>query len=460
MNAPHRRASLRRRLLKRLWGSLLTLMLVGAVLSLASARYFASLVYDQWLYDSAMTLGSQIKGNGSKPVLSLPASAVEMLEWDRIDRLYYEVITAQHGRIFGNASLPKPATFANDEPVYYNGAVGPAHVRLVTIAVPIAASGGDTARITVAETVSKRDAVVRGILLAVLPIEAALLVLAGLSIWVAVTRTLRSVDHLAGDLAKLGPDALMPLTESVPLPHEVMPLVDALNVLIGRLAESRDAMRRFVANAAHQFRTPLAAVQLQVQRAMREPDTGLKGEALAAADRSLQRLIHLAEQILSMARAEPANISVLELVDVDLAALARAGVAHWADAAIARGIDIGYEGPLTAVMLRGDQHMLTDLIGNLIDNAIRYGRIGGRVTVSLNPSPLTLSVEDDGPGISSAERVRVLERFYRTPGTGSRGSGLGLAIANEIAARHGGRIEIGVGADSIGTRVAVKFDRE
>ena len=455
------RISLRRRLLRRLWGPLLTLMMVGAVLSLASARYFASLVYDQWLYDSAMTLGSQIKGDGSEAVLNLPALAVEMLEWDRVDRLYYEVVTDKRGRIFGNATLPQPETPASSDAIYYNNALpssgGPAQVRLVAVAVPIPDSGGDIARITVAETVSKREAVVRGILMAVLPIEAALLLLAGFSIWIAVTGTLRSLDRLAGDLGEIKPDALTPLTESMPLPQEVMPLVDALNGLIGRLAESRDAMRRFVANAAHQFRTPLAAAQLQLQRAMRESDTGLQDQALTAADRSLQRLGHLTEQILSLARAEPASISGLSMTDVDIAALARNEAGQWADAAIAKGVDIGYDGPATAVVLRGDQRMLTDLLGNLIDNALRYGKPAGRVTVSLRTAPLEIAVEDDGPGIPISERTRVLERFYRTPGTGSPGSGLGLAIANEIAARHGGTLQIGTGAGGAGARVSVRF---
>jgi two-component system sensor histidine kinase TctE len=457
-----RRGSLRQRLLKRLWVPLLTLMTVGAALSLVSARYFADLVYDQWLYDSAMTLGSQIKGNGSEPVLRLPALAVEMLEWDRVDRLYYEVVTAKHGRIYGNASLPHsslpPSPNAPaDDVVYYNDVLNGIPVRLARVDVPIPESGGDAALITVAETISKREAVVRSILLAVLPIEITLLILAGASIWIAVTATLRSLDQLAGDLTKVEPEALRPLPESAHLPQEVMPLVDALNSLIGRLAETRDTMRRFVANAAHQFRTPLAAVQIQVQRARREDNAGLRDEALAAADTALQRVTHLAEQILGLARAEPASIANIDMTQVDIAALARAAVEHWADAAIDRGVDLGYEGPFAPVTVRGDRRMLTDLIDNLIDNAIRYGKPAGRVTVSLATGPLVIAVEDDGPGIPPAERTRVLERFYRTPGTGSRGSGLGLAIANEIAARHGGRLEIMSGKNNVGARVALRL---
>src|SRR5258708_28295509 len=137
------RQSLRRRLLTRLWGPLLALMLIGALLSFASARYFANLVYDQWLFDSAMTLASQIKGDGIEPTLTLPASAIEMLEWDRIDRIFYEVTTTEHGRIFGNAFLPRPPTTQVNEPTYYDGTVGQLAVRLSAVTIHTPSSGGE-----------------------------------------------------------------------------------------------------------------------------------------------------------------------------------------------------------------------------------------------------------------------------------------------------------------------------
>jgi two-component system sensor histidine kinase TctE len=461
--------SLRRLLLMRLWVPLLGLMLIGAVLSFIAASYFANLVYDQWLYDSAMTLATQVHGNGSQAVVALPSSAVQMLEWDRVDRVFYEVTTARGGRIFGNSKLPVPVGLRRPEAVsaglagqadttYFNIHVGQAPVRAASVTITVPDSNGDRATVTVGETIAKRNAVVRSILSAVLPIESGLLILAGISIWIAVRSTLRSMDTLAGELARVEPEALRPLVAAEPIPQEVAPLVNALNTLIARLAEARDASTRFVANAAHQLRTPLAAIQLQTQRALREPDPKQRQEALVAADKAVQRLGHLTHQLLSLARAEPGGVPA-QTEDVDVALLAREEVEHWADAAIARDMDLGYEGPIAGLCVNGDRQLLGELIGNLLDNAIRYGRPGGRITLRLLAAPLRLSVEDDGPGIPAAERGRVLERFYRLPTTAESGSGLGLTIANEIAARHGARLEITDGPGGTGTAVTITYSQ-
>jgi len=449
------RYSLRRLLLIRLWIPLLALMVVGAILSFASARYFANLVYDQWLFDSAMALASQIKGNGLQPTLTLPASAVEMLEWDRLDRIFYEVSTAHHGRIFGNAALPRPATVPRDGAVYYDGMLDDRAVRVSAVTLDVPASGGDTATVIVGETRAKRDAVVRSIMMTILPIMAGLLTLAGFSIWIAVISALRSVDRLATDLTQVQPDQLTPLASTVPA--EIAPLVEALNGLIARVAEGRNTLQRFVANAAHQLRTPLAALQLQTQRALRETDPDRRQEALTAIDKGIQRLAHLTQQLLILARAEPTGAALEGLQPTDLALVARQEVERWVDTAITKGVDLGYEGPSSGVSVNANQQLIGELIGNLVDNGIRYGGSGSHVTVTLAQSPVILSVMDNGPGIPLPERTRVLERFYRLAASAGSGSGLGLAIANEIAERHGAQLKIESGKDGAGTVVSVKF---
>jgi two-component system sensor histidine kinase TctE len=408
-----------------------------------------------------MTLASQIKGDGIEPALTLPASAIEMLEWDRIDRIFYEVTTTEHGRIFGNAFLPRPPTAQVNEPTYYDGTVGQLAVRLSAVTIHTPSSGGEAATVVVAETLAKRNAVVRSIMITIVPIEAGLLLLAGLTIWIAVSSTLRSVDRLTVDLARIQPDRLKPLESSPAIPREIVPLVDALNGLIERVVEGRNTLQRFVANAAHQLRTPLAALQLQTQRALRETDPVRRQEALTAVDKGMQRLAHLTQQLLTLARAEPTDAAASEQRQpVDLALVARQEVERWVDRAIALGIDLGYEGEGSGILVRGDQELLAELIGNLVDNGIRYGKSGGRITVRLAASPVILSVEDDGPGIPAAERTHVLERFYRLPASIGSGSGLGLAIANEIAARHEARLEIGAGEDGVGTIVTVMFSHK
>jgi len=172
-------------------------------------------------------------------------------------------------------------------------------------------------------------------------------------------------------------------------------------------------------------------------------------------------LRHLAHQLLMLARAEPVGSEALTLRPLDLAALAREVLGNWTDAAIEAAVDLGYEGPPGGVRVRGEPHLLQELIGNLVDNAMRYGGRGARVTVIVADSDgqggARLEVEDDGPGIPEAERPRVLERFYRRPGADGEGSGLGLSIAREIVNRHGAHMRIESGTDGKGTRIVVDF---
>ena len=431
-------------------------MLVGGALTLAAAQYFATRVYDEWLYDSAMALASQIKPDGTGSVVTLPAAAVEMLEYDQTDRVLYDVVAASGEHVFGNQHLPPPPRAPGARPVFYDGVVDGDPVRLTAVAVAVPAPAGDI--VIVAETLTKRRGIVTQILAGILPIEIALLAIAGVLIWFAVTSALRRVNRLAVELGHIQTDDLAPLAEVDVLPAEIRPLAEALNGVMDRLAEARDAVRRFVANAAHQLRTPLAAMQIQVQRALRETDAVRRQEALSAVDKAMVRLTRVTQQLLTLARAEPGSGDGANIQSVDLAALARQELEHWADAAVARGIDLGYDGPAVGPLILGDPQLLTDLVANLVDNAIRYSDGEGQVTLRLSADPVVLSVEDTGPGIAPAERERVLERFYRPPASKGTGSGLGLAIASEIAKRHGARLTLGAGEGGKGTLATVAFE--
>lgn len=450
--------SLKRRLLVRLSVPLLGLMLLGAGLSFAAARYFAAMVHDQWLYDSAMSLASQLGYTDGDVTVDLPDEAVQMFEWDHTDRIYYEI--ANHtGHIFGNARMPlPPAVTAGPRgpgPRYFATVVDGIPVRAATI---FATGAGDQlATVTVAETLAKRDAVVSHIMLAMLPLEAGFLLLAGALIWFTVTTTLRSLDALSTRLSRLDVDRLEPVSDVSDVPAEVGPLVNALNQLIKRLAAASEAQRRFVANAAHQLRTPLATMQVQTQRALREADPAKQASALADIQKAMVRLKHMTQQLLSLARAEHEPARTLEMQDLDMAALVRDALEPLMDAAIARSIDLGYDGPAAGVWIKAEPQLLRELIANLVDNAIRYGRAGGTVTVHLTRSPVSVAIEDDGPGIPDVERVHVTERFYRLSSSPAGGSGLGLSIAAEIAARHNAELKITTPPSGRGTMVSVIF---
>ena len=236
------------------------------------------------------------------------------------------------------------------------------------------------------------------------------------------------------------------------------PLLSALHNLVGKLGEAQASQQRFIANASHQLRTPLAALQVQAERALREPDPVKHLAALESVLKTMTRLRHLSHQLLMLARSEPVGNSGLVLRRLDLATLARAELEQWTDAALMQGADLGYDGPSSGVTVDGEPQLLRELIGNLVDNAIRYGGHGARITLGLHDAPRpVLTVDDDGPGIPETERALVVERFYRRSQSPGEGTGLGLAIAREIAARHGADLRIDAAPGGCGTRFTVTF---
>jgi two-component system sensor histidine kinase TctE len=274
---------------------------------------------------------------------------------------------------------------------------------------------------------------------------------------VALVRMDSSVP-VAEQIRRRHADDLEPLPTDVPL--EVVPLTAALNRLFAELDEAQSAQQRFIADAAHQLRTPLATLQVQAERALRERDPAAGTDAVGSVLTATQRLGHLVHQLLTLARVEPAGATRI-LADCDLAALARETTAHWVPAALEGDTDLGYAGPASGIVVPGDPLLLRELLNNLLDNALKYAHAPSRechVTVGVEDgaSPC-LWVEDDGPGIPAEAREYVLERFSRLPGNGAAGSGLGLAIVREIAARHGATVVVGAAAGDAGTRIAVNF---
>lgn len=449
--------SLRQRLLTRLWIPLAGVLFVGAMLSFGLASHFGNLVHDRWLLDSAMSLATQLRADAGRVSIELPRSAVEVFEWDAVDRIYEEVKSPNGRQLFGNASFPQaPSGLAPNEPYYYDATIGGNEVRVVAVAVPSPNDRSKTVTIQVAETRRKRQALVWEIILAVVPLQALILLVAGTFIWFAVTSSLSGLDDVAAQIGRYEPEGLVPLQDVQRVPSEVKPLVFAINSLIKRVLDARASQQRFIANAAHQLRTPLAGLQVQIERALRERNPERHSQALNHALTAVTRMRHLTQQLLTLTRSDQSSASMVIMTDVDLANLARDELEHWADAAIERKVDIGYDGPESGATVRGEPQLLRELIGNLVDNAIRYCREGGEVTLGIRAHPVTIFVEDDGPGIAVTERSRVLEPFYRMPQSIGNGCGLGLTIAREIAARHGACLKIGDHAPT-GTRVEIMF---
>ena len=291
---------------------------------------------------------------------------------------------------------------------------------------------------------------------AVLPLVA-LLPLLGMGIWVIVGHSLRPLSSISSALRVRTPSALEPLPERN-LPEELVPLVGSLNDLLQRLNRALEARRQFVADAAHELRSPLTAVQLQLQLVKRAGSTEERAAALDRLEAGVQRSTRLVQQLLTLARQDPQEPDV-EQTSFDLDRLAHELVADFEPMAQHHGLTLTLEslGPL---QIRGDRESLRVMLSNLVDNAIRYTSQGGVVVrVQRRGSDVTLQVEDTGSGIPPDERERVFDRFYRVPGhkADEGGSGLGLAIVKRVAERHGGRVTLDSGSGGSGLRVTVQL---
>ena len=450
--------SLRRQLLLRLWIPLSALLTGAAILSFGVAAHFGSVVFDRWLLDSAMTLASQVRAQDTGPQLNLPQSAVEMFEWDALDRIYSDVTLEGKGRLFGNATFPPlPEGLSRKQPYFYDGVIDDRDVRIVAVFADNARDDSPGAVVRVAETKRKRTALVWEILSLLVPLQLGIVFLAAMLIWYAVKSSLRSLDEIAQRLRTYEPSNLVPLHEVNTAPSEIKPLLAALNKLIEAMAQSRGAQQRFVANASHQLRTPLAALQVQTERALREKDPEKHAEALSRVRNAVTRMRHLTQQLLTLTRSDASSAAMLRMRRIDLAQLAREHLEEWLDRAIELEIDLGYEGPESGVMIVGEPQLLASLLGNLVDNALSYNRPGGAVTVTVEADPIRLGVRDDGPGIPAHELQRIFEPFYRVERAGSIGCGLGLPIAREIAARHGALLKISSDGEPPGTCVDIYF---
>jgi two-component system OmpR family sensor kinase len=280
-----------------------------------------------------------------------------------------------------------------------------------------------------------------------------------LVVWWVVSRSLAPVARVRGQVASRQADDLSPVNESG-LPEEVRPLVHELNLLFDRVRRAFEAQKHFVADAAHELRSPLAALKLQVQSLQRAPDDATRELATARLAAGIDRATRLVEQMLALARHEASAAAGAGAEPVNLREIARLAISDAVAAAQARGIDIGMA-RADAAEVRGQAEALRTLLRNLLDNAVKYTPEGGRVDVGIAASAdgTELSVEDSGPGLPAEERARVLDRFYRSGEPQAPGSGLGLAIVKSIADLHGATLAIDRSAGLGGLLVSVRFPR-
>jgi len=449
---PRPSATLRGALLRGLLIPLSLLFLLDVAGSYFMAARLAQRVYDGELMEIARELVLHVHRDGGRPTFDLAPEAERSLLLDEYDTVYYAVRTEDGTLVAGEAAVPSGST--RGEGAFGDAKVAGADVRVARLAAPGAAPA---VIVAVAETLAKRERLAAQMFLGVILPQLVLILIAGLLVWLGVARGLAPLRQLRAAVAARSHRDLSPVTaENVP--GEVEPLVHALNDLLARLDEVLTFQNRFIADAAHQLRTPVAGLKAHIEVALREQEPARMRESLAHLYTSVERLSRLVSQLLSLARNEPNTVKTLPLAPLDLAALAFEVTTEWVPEAYKKHIDLGFEGPGRPAMIRGDVVRLTELIHNLLDNAVRYSRDGGRVTVRvLDGGSPQVSVSDDGPTIPEAERARVFERFHRLLGTHKDGSGLGLAIVREIATLHGAAITVEDDADGVGNRFTVSF---
>jgi two-component system, OmpR family, sensor histidine kinase TctE len=458
--------SLGRQLLLWLLLPLALLLGVNAFLSHRTADRTADQAFNALLAASADTIADQLTVSRGRVAVDIPYVALQLLESPLNERIYYRVLDPAGQTISGFKDLPPPparASLAVAQTTYtviYRGET------LHMLAYFKQVYGLDTTEpvlILVGETGESRNALAREILAADLERQALLIVAAGLLVWLGLRRGLKPLASLRASLLARSPNDLSPIDPS-PVQAELRPLIEALNQHTQRIDQLIASRQRFIADASHQLRTPLAEMRTQVEYTLRQNTPAASHETLTAVRQWIDSQTRLIGQLLMTARAEPDAMQQQGLAPIDLAGVAREAATELIPAARRKAIDLSFEDPGQTVTVNGNALLLHEMAANLIDNAVRYTPARGAITVRVLAPGVeglhaALEVEDDGPGIPPAERERVFERFYRGGGgQDSMGSGLGLSIVRDICASHGAVLSLesprGGGA---GLRVRVVF---
>ncbi len=434
--------SLRSRLLLAIIAPLCVLFAVSAMFDYRLARETADSAFDHSLADVAQDLASHIRATDESLSVTLSAEAEEILRSDASDIVYFSVRDKLDRLLAGDEELPsRKALAVTRVDNHISFADSQLHGKSIRVAMYQTSSSHGFVTIMVAETVNKRE-LSSGRILAAMIVPSLVVILATLlAVYFGVRRGLAPLEIVESEIASRSPQDLRAIDDTL-TPQEIRPLLARLNALFSLLREAAASQQRFLADAAHQLRTPLTGLQTQIDLATGEGRFTSDPERLLRINEATERIGHLIGQLLTYARTEPATCLSQSLEPVALHDLVEQSASIFLDQALSKEIDLGFEaGPATVA---GIPWMLREALANLIDNALRYTPRGGIVTVSScrREGECTLTVEDNGPGIPADERQQVFERFYRIHGSPGDGCGLGLAIVKEIVAVHNAAIRM------------------
>jgi two-component system sensor histidine kinase TctE len=458
-----RRSSLRRRVAWWLLPPLALLLLLNAVWSYKVAMDAANRAYDRSLTASLKSIAENIHATGGRISVDVPYSALDLFEEGVQERVYYAVIGPSGGNLTGyDDLLPPLTTVRTDEPTMFDTQFRRRSIRMGALGKRLydpELVGGDVVTVLFAETTGARTQLALELFFGSLRRQVLLIIAGAILVMVALTSAFRPLLRLRNTILARHEEDLTPIPQSE-IPYELSPLIEAINHHMGRLAEMLQARRRFLADAAHQIRTPLTVLGTQAEYGRRQSDPEDMRRTFASLLASIRGAQRMADQMLTLARAEPANGLIHERVKLNLTELAHSVAVELASLAMKRSIELAFEAPGAPVLVSGNATMLHEMISNLVDNALRYTPQRGQAVLHLAAEGgwARLRISDNGPGIAPAEREKVFQRFYRIPGSGdSAGSGLGLAIVREICWGHGGAVHLGEGANGGGLTVEVRL---
>lgn len=450
--------SIRGQLLAWLLIPLCTIWCLMACAGYLLADWFANDTFDRELLNTADSVVARLRSDPIRVWIDMPPAAQAVLRHNNRDKVYYQVLRRDLTRLSGDAILPQPTgSLDATEPRFRYTKLNGKDVRIVRIKVDLPTVSAQSLYVQVAQTLNGRREMTHHILLSIVLPQLLLILLGALSVSFGVTRGLKPLKSLESDLAKRSQLDLTPIIAE-DAPNEVRPLVNAINDLLLRLRDDIEHQQRFVANAAHQFRTPLAGLKTYIYAAKRLPSEERMGAVLERIEAGTDRMTHLANKLLVLARAEPSGASEKVFEKLDLNFVASETTAEFVSEALPKNLELNFIGSNKPALINGELTDLIELTSNLIENAVLYTPQGGNVTVRVsNGDAVRLTIQDNGPGIPTEERERVFERFYRILGTEASGSGLGLPIVKEIASKHKAKVSIESGILGVGTCVTVTF---
>ena len=458
-DAPARR-SLLGEILDWLLAPLFLLWPMSIAITYVVAQNLANGPFDKNLANALLILGQQVEIEDNKAVLKISAPARLALRTRENDGVFWKVSTSSGELLGGDTELPSPQFTPNEKKnhVYYqNYTLRDFEIRVAYLWNDFGQRNSAPILLLAAESIDQRTRFANDIIKGVIFPQFFVLPIAAFLIWFGLSSGIAPLNALQKRLRARRPDDLSPIDRHA-APSEIEPLITAMNHLLIRLEANVLTQRRFVADAAHQLKTPLAGLRTQAELALRSDAQAQTQASLLQIVQGTQRATRLVNQLLLMASAE--NPNDLKLSPIDLVALARDQTLLWVDQALRQGLDIGFEGPDHPLMINGEPILLAEAINNLIDNALRYTPAPGHITVAVTERlhAVVLSVQDSGPGILAEERSRVFDRFYRVLGAKAEGSGLGLAIVKEIALRHRAEVYVSDFSDKSSDATGARFE--